>query len=34
MLGGERGCLTLSPQNNPYYYSANVLLGFAHRLIP
>jgi hypothetical protein len=34
MQSRERGCLTLSPENNPYYYPANVLLGFANRLIP
>lgn len=34
MLSNDRGYLTLSPENNPYYYSSNVLLGFSKRLMP
>ena len=28
----NRGCLTISPVNNPFYCSANLMLGFGDRL--
>jgi hypothetical protein len=33
MQGQLRGCLAVSPNNNPFYYPANLLLGFGSQLI-
>ena len=32
MQTNDRGCLTITPHNNHFYYAANLMLGFASHL--
>lgn len=32
MQTSDRGCLTITPNNNSFFYAANLMLGFAPHL--